>query len=100
MKTLRSEDAKQLISRYNEIEKQLESIKPLLKEQKAIKAELIKLAAEKQDDSLKIGNFLLMVKKSISMRFNQKYFIEVNGQQALDQYKKESESVSLLVKEL
>ena len=87
------------MKRFNEIEKELKPFKDLLKEQKVIKEELLKIASEKADDNLKNKGFLMLIKRTISKRFNQKLFVELNSESELEKYKKESESISLTVKE-
>jgi len=95
MKVLRSKKTIDQVKRYNKLSL---DIKKLETEKKELRENLLKLNEDKKADQFKAGDLLLNFKKSIRNIFNKKEYLKINGDESLNEYLNESESVTITIK--
>lgn len=95
MKTLKSKKTIELIERYNSLTIQADQIK---KERDSVRAELLKLKEEKQDNEFKAGSWKLIFNTFERLIFDKKSYLKEHGEHALDDYQKPTETTTIKIK--
>ena len=95
MKNLNDNDAAFLIEEYNRVTNDLNELEKLKKQ---LRVQLLELKESQNDDQFKVGRFLLKFNEVTRKIFDKKNYLELNGDDSLDDYLKESKAVIIKVK--